>query len=122
MSMREKLVKNSVRSGVWVLVALAVLVNISVTKSAAPYYPRVLAAAVPTAIASLAPFNNEGISSDSNPAANFDGGGRSYSNDALAAAGFSAGSTVTVGSYTFQWSTPAAGSADNWETSEQSIP
>ncbi len=80
--------KRPIRSGVWVVAALAVMVTLTGARSAAPVYPvyqRVLAdsaaaVALPTPITSLAPFNNEGISPDSDPAVgNFDGGGRSYS-------------------------------------------
>lgn len=86
---------------------------------AAPLAPVV----APRPINTLAPFNNEGISPDASPAVgNFDGGSRSYSNDALTAAGFIAGQSVTVGSYTFQWVTPAAGSPDNWQNADQIIP
>jgi hypothetical protein len=88
-------------------------------------YQRALAAAasLPTPVTRLAPFNNEGLSPDTDPAvANFDGGGRSYSTNALAAVGFPSGAAVTVGGHTFQWSAPAAGRADNWDSAEQSIP
>jgi|GEM_PF-484105 len=77
----------------------------------------------PRAITAAVPFNNEGISSNADPAVgNFDGGGRSYSSDALAAAGFAPGQNVTVGNYSFQWVTAAVGQADNWEPGEQMIP
>jgi predicted alpha-1,2-mannosidase len=70
-----------------------------------------------------ASFNNEGISNDNDTSAgNFDGGGYSYSNNALAAAGFSSGSTVTVNGISFQWPTVAAGSNDNWQAAGQVIP
>ena len=49
-------------------------------------------------------------------------GAWSYSSNALSAAGFSPGTSVTVGNYTFPWSSPAAGSADNWQQNEQIIP
>jgi hypothetical protein len=87
--------------------------------------PTALAApfAAPTPITALAPFNNEGVSGDASPAvANFDGGGRSYSANALAAAGFTPGQSVTVGSFSLQWITPATGTADNWQAAEQTIP
>ena len=68
-------------------------------------------------------FNNEGISNDSNTAVgNFDGGGNSYSNNALSAAGFASGSTVMVNGISFQWPTVAAGSDDNWQVAGQGIP
>ncbi|MEO7003065.1 MAG: PQQ-binding-like beta-propeller repeat protein [Ktedonobacterales bacterium] len=73
--------------------------------------------------ANQTPFNNEGISPDANPSAgNFDGGGRSYSNDALTTAGFAPGASISTGGYTFQWVTPAAGAPDNWLIGAQAIP
>ncbi len=58
--------------------------------------------------------NNAGISSDSAPgAANFDGYGYSYSAQALQAAGFSQGQSVTVNGVAFQWPPAAPGSPDN---------
>ena len=74
-----------------------------------------------TAYAATA-FNNEGISNDTNTnVANFDGGGYSYSNNALTSAGFASGSTVTVNGARFQWPTVAAGSNDNWQAAGQVI-
>jgi predicted alpha-1,2-mannosidase len=68
-------------------------------------------------------FNNEGISSDSNTTvANYDGVGNSYSNNALGAAGFSSGATVTVNGISFQWPAVAAGANDNWQVSGQVVP
>ncbi|MTD52668.1 GH92 family glycosyl hydrolase [Amycolatopsis pithecellobii] len=62
----------------------------------------------------LATVNNAGISPDAKPAAgNFDGGGWSYSADALAAAGAKAGSTVNVGGLSYSWPGFPAGSPDN---------
>lgn len=59
-------------------------------------------------------FNNTGISDDSNPGkANFDGGGWSYSAEALKAAGLTPGGTVTSNGVTYQWPSAASGSADN---------
>jgi hypothetical protein len=104
---------------------MTVMVTVASAQSTAPRYQRALvaAAAMPTPITSLAPFNNEGISSDADPAVgNFDGGGRSYSTNALAAAGFSPGASVTVGNYSFQWGVPVAGNADNWVQNEQIVP
>ena len=49
-------------------------------------------------------FNNTSISSDSTPkSANFDTGGYSYSSQALANAGLSAGQTKTINGYNFTW-------------------
>ncbi len=52
----------------------------------------------------LRAFTNKGISADANVnAANFDGGGWSYSADALAAQDVTPGSTVTAGDITYTW-------------------
>jgi hypothetical protein len=62
----------------------------------------------------LSTFNNEGISNDSDPSpADFDGGGYSYSANALAADGFTAGQNVTVNGVSFTWPQPAPGYPDN---------
>ena len=75
-----------------------------------------------TPVSALTPFNNEGISSDANPAVgNFDGGGRSYSSEALAAAGFAPGQQLSLGGIAFQWPTPAPGKPDNWLYRENTI-
>jgi hypothetical protein len=67
-------------------------------------------------------FNNEGISNDSSPAAaNFDGGGKSYSNQALTAAGFASGASVMVNGVSFQWPSVASGASDNWQVAGQQI-
>ncbi len=47
------------------------------------------------------------------PPANFDGDGNAYSTEALAAAGLTAGQTVTVNGVTFAWPQPSAGFPDN---------
>ncbi|HEX4204639.1 MAG TPA: hypothetical protein VHZ51_10690 [Ktedonobacteraceae bacterium] len=68
-------------------------------------------------------FNNEGISNDTNLAnANFDGGGYSYSNQALMAAGFKPGSNVNVKGANFQWPAVGTGMNDNWQAAGQVIP
>ena len=80
----------------------------------------VLAAAAGTA---STPGNLAAISSDATPTtANFDGGSRSYSNNALAAAGLPSGRSVSVGGYQFQWPTNAANTADAWQSNGQVIP
>jgi predicted alpha-1,2-mannosidase len=62
----------------------------------------------------LSTFNNEGISNDSNPSvADFDGDGNSYSAQALAADGFTAGQSVTVNGVSFTWPQPSPGYPDN---------
>jgi beta-glucosidase len=59
-------------------------------------------------------FNNPGISDDSNTAAgNLDGGGNSYSAEALAAAGVTAGATITHDGLTFTWPSAQPGTPDN---------
>lgn len=60
--------------------------------------------------------NSTGISADdTNPQANFDGEGWSYSAVALAAAGAKPGSTVSSGGFDFTWPMTAAGVPDNIE-------
>ncbi|MEU7786931.1 GH92 family glycosyl hydrolase [Amycolatopsis sp. NPDC049159] len=62
----------------------------------------------------LATVDNAGISPDSNSgAANFDGGGWSYSADALAAAGATPGGTVTSDGIKFTWPSFPVGDPDN---------
>ena len=62
----------------------------------------------------LRAFNNAGISNDSDvTAGDFDGEGNSYSAQALATAGLTAGKQVTVGGTTFTWPLPSAGNPDN---------
>ncbi|WP_442875858.1 GH92 family glycosyl hydrolase [Amycolatopsis sp. NBC_01488] len=70
----------------------------------------------------LATVNNAGISPDANSgAANFDGGGWSYSADALAAAGATPGSTVTSDGLKFTWPAFPAGDPDNVIASGQTV-
>ena len=69
-----------------------------------------------------AAFNNAGISSDNNiGAANFDGNGNSYSEQALSAAGLPPGTTLTVGGTQVQWPTAPAGTPDNVLAAGQTI-
>ena len=59
-------------------------------------------------------YDNVGISLDSNQAAaDFDGGGFSYSATGLANAGLTPGAAVTAGGLTFTWPNVAAGAPDN---------
>jgi len=68
--------------------------------------------AIPGSLASY--FGNRGVSSDSDPmAADFDGGGYSYSAQALSAAGVSPGSKVTAGGATYTWPSSPAGDPGN---------
>jgi len=67
-------------------------------------------------------YNNVGISDDSSPAAaNLDGVGYSYSAQALQAAGFGQGQSVTVNGVAFQWPAAAAGTADNVTAQGQTL-
>ena len=62
----------------------------------------------------LRAFNNKGVSDDSNVnAANFDGGGWSYSAEALAAQGVTPDGTVTAGGITYTWPSSQPGEPDN---------
>ncbi len=62
----------------------------------------------------LTAYNNAGISDDTNvTAADFDSDGNSYSAQALAAAGLSAGKAVTIDGVTFTWPQVAPGFPDN---------
>nr|WP_290052276.1 GH92 family glycosyl hydrolase [Amycolatopsis sp. MEP2-6] len=70
----------------------------------------------------LATVNNAGISPDSDSgAANFDGGGWSYSADALAAAGAPPGGTVTSDGIKFTWPSFPAGDPDNVVAGGQTV-
>jgi hypothetical protein len=67
-------------------------------------------------------FNNPGISDDSNPGAgNLDGAGRSYSAEALAAAGLPAGGTITHDGVTFTWPKAQPATPDNVVAGGQTI-
>ena len=120
-------VKRQIRSNSWLMLILATVAVIGGAGGTVVLQrgARALAApfAAPPPITTLAPFNNEGISPDARPTVgNLDGGGRSYSSNALAAAGYAPGQNVTVGNYAFQWVTPVQGSPDNWQQAEQTIP
>ncbi|MBO2452725.1 GH92 family glycosyl hydrolase [Actinomadura barringtoniae] len=66
--------------------------------------------------------NNAGISDDDNPGlANFDGGGWSYSSQALAAAGFGPGKQVTWNGFTFGWPGRKPGQLDNVQAMGQTV-
>jgi beta-glucosidase len=68
-------------------------------------------------------FNNSGISDDANPTgANFDGGGASYSAQALAAAGLTPGATITHDGVTFTWPNAQPGQPDNVVAGGQTFP
>ena len=70
----------------------------------------------------LAAFNNAGISDDSDVGeANFDGGGTSYSAQALAAQGWTSGATKTVDGVNFTWPQSTSGWPDNVIAQGQTI-
>jgi hypothetical protein len=59
-------------------------------------------------------YNNAGVSDDTAPErADLDGGGFSYSEQALAAAGVTPGGRVTAGGFTFTWPTDPVAQMDN---------
>jgi predicted alpha-1,2-mannosidase len=67
--------------------------------------------------------DNRGISSDDDPsAAQFDHSGYSYSEQALAAAGLTAGATATIDGTQFQWPNSPPGYPDNVVAAGQTIP
>jgi hypothetical protein len=67
-------------------------------------------------------FTVNGISDDSDPsAANYDGDGWSYSEQALTAAGLAPGASVTSGGLTYTWPSVAAGQPDAILASGQTI-
>ncbi len=70
--------------------------------------------------------NNIGITSDTTAGTksyqgNFDGSNASYSQQALAAAGFSAGQPVTVNGVRFIWPKQGQGVNDNWQADGQTL-
>jgi hypothetical protein len=68
-------------------------------------------------------YNNVGTSDDSNPkAANYDGGGFSYSAQALQAVGIAPGKSVVYNNVTFTWPNRASGVANNYQAQGQIIP
>jgi beta-glucosidase len=69
-----------------------------------------------------AAYNTTAISDDSNiAAANFDGNGNSYSEQALTAAGLSPGATVTIGTTSLQWPDVPAGTPDSVLANGQTV-
>ncbi|MCW2864097.1 MAG: hypothetical protein JWP48_5805, partial [Actinoallomurus sp.] len=68
-------------------------------------------------------FDNTGISDDSAPSgANYDGGGWSYSEQALTGAGLTPGASVTSDGITYTWPNVPAGQPDNITVGGQTIP
>jgi beta-glucosidase len=69
-----------------------------------------------------AAYNNVGIADNSNPAAaNYDGGGYSFSQQALTAAGLAPGAPVQADGATLTWPTQASGQPDNVVAEGQTI-
>jgi hypothetical protein len=69
-----------------------------------------------------AAYDSRAISDDSNvAAANFDGEGNSYSQQALTAVGLARGARVTVGATVLKWPGVPAGAADNVRAEGQTI-
>lgn len=69
-----------------------------------------------------AAFDNTGVSDDANPAgASFDGGGYSYSAQALAAVGLAPGAAVDHDGLTFTWPDAAVSTPDNVQAGGQTI-
>ncbi len=88
--------------------------TVSATVNAQPVPAGNLAVQVATTGSLASYFGNRGVSSDSDPmAADLDGGGYSYSAQALAAAGITPGSKLTAGGVTYDWPGSPAGDPDN---------
>ncbi|GAA1965918.1 GH92 family glycosyl hydrolase [Catenulispora subtropica] len=88
-------------------------------RALAPLQLRVLVAPPGSLLAS---FDDAGIADDAAVnAADFDGGGNSYSAQTLAAAGFNPGQPVTVGGITYTWPLPAPGFPDNVVAAGQQV-
>ncbi|MFB7509005.1 glycoside hydrolase family 3 C-terminal domain-containing protein, partial [Streptomyces broussonetiae] len=69
-----------------------------------------------------AAYTNVGVTDDSNPTpGKYDGGGFSFSAQALAAAGFAPGQPVTHDGLTYQWPDAAAGTPDAIDTKGQAV-
>jgi beta-glucosidase len=69
-----------------------------------------------------AAYNDPGVSDDANPAAgNFDGGGYSYSAQALASVGVTPGGAVSSGGFGFTWPNVPAGQPDNVALNGQTV-
>ncbi len=73
--------------------------------------------------AALPAYNNTGISNDNAAnSANYDGGAKSYSAQALQGAGVMPNRAVAYNNVVFTWPNAAPGSADNWQANGQTIP
>jgi predicted alpha-1,2-mannosidase len=97
-------------------------VRITVTSRVTSYeQPVSLTVAAPGTL--LAAYDNTGISDDTggHDEADYDGGGRSYSRQALAAAGLPPGGRGTVGGLTFTWPASPSGRPDNASAAGQTV-
>ncbi|MEV5844664.1 GH92 family glycosyl hydrolase [Streptomyces sp. NPDC051985] len=97
-------------------------VKVTVTSTHTAYsQPVALTVAAPGTL--LAAYDNTGVSDDSgeHDEADFDGGGWSYSRQALAAAGLTAGAQGTVNGLTYTWPDAPAGRPDNATAAAQTI-
>jgi predicted alpha-1,2-mannosidase len=97
-------------------------VTFKLTSAAGSIIPAQMSAIVATP-GDLGPFfDDTGISNDGNgSAANYDGDGWSYSEQALTAAGLAPGATVTSGGLSYTWPNVAAGQPDSILASGQTI-
>jgi hypothetical protein len=108
----------------WVVLLTVVFpVGLAACSSGAPAITGVVAIGTATTGAALnGAFDNAGISSNADPAAgNLDGGGYSYSAQALAAVGLTPGASLTHDGLTFTWPDVPAGEPDNVLASGQTI-
>jgi len=107
-------------SGGW-SVAVGTTATINVVDAAGAYSPSATLAITPTADLSDY-YDNAGISSDTNQGCgNLDGDGFSLSQQALAAAGLTAGASVTSGGLTYSWPSAAACAPDNVLSDAQTV-
>jgi hypothetical protein len=98
------------------------VVPFQMTSSTGNSVPNLALSVVVAPAGSIFPyFNNAGISDDSTDMGNLDGAGFSYSAQALAAAGVTPGSAVTVGGINYIWPKVPAGQNDNIQASGQTI-
>lgn len=92
----------------------------SATGTALPAVVEVIAVASPGDLTAY--YNNTGVCSDSDQAAaNFDGDGFSYSEQALTAQGICPGAAVSSGGVRYTWPSAAAGQPDNALAGGQTI-
>ncbi|MFD8215606.1 GH92 family glycosyl hydrolase [Streptomyces sp. NPDC059697] len=97
-------------------------VKVTVTSAATSYeQPVALTVAAPGSL--LAAYNNTGVSDDTgdHDEADYDGGGWSYSRQALAAGGLTPGTQGTVDGLTYTWPDSPTGRPDNASATAQTI-